>query len=186
MKKILAALCTLTLLFGVFAMLPAAAEEPQTEPEEEVVVSEPYRITIPLIIPEEPNETAVLTATDGNGYTVSLDLAQSGLPSGHYDVELNWVKATEAQIQAIEAELSEELEDGIKKVAHLPRDIDIMLLNISIVNTESGEQVHPTGPVNVTIEKDGLSLPTVVQFKDNQEVEAIEPDPENSFDVTGL
>ena len=182
MKKLLAVFCTLTLLFGALWMIPAVAEET----EGEAVVSEPYKITIPLIIPEEPNETAVLTATDENGYTVSVDLAQSGLPSGHYDVELKWTKATEEQILAIEAELSEEMEDGIRKVAHLPRDIDIMLLDISIVNTETGEQVHPTGTVNVTIEKDGLTLPTVVQFKDNQEVEAIEPDQENSFDVTGM
>ena len=183
-KRIAALICVFAMLFSQTAVYAPVVKAEESRPAE-AVQSEPYKISIPLIIPEAPpegNETGILTATDERGYTVTLDLKDSGLKPGVYDVELNWVKATEAEIQAIEAELSEEMENGIRKVAHLPRDIDIMLLDISIIDTAAGTAIEPEGPVQVTISKDDFQLPTVVHFKQNGQTEQLEPDG-NTFET---
>jgi|GEM_PF-3044255 len=128
--------------------------------------------------------TETIEATDANGYRIVLDLTKSGLPEDDlYEVQLSQRAATAEEIAEIEAELSEDLGDGIRKVAHLPENLT--LVDISIYSLSTGEKVEPAegGTVTVTIEKDGVTLPTVIHFvedNDDVEVETIEAD-DNSF-----
>lgn len=105
-------------------------------------------------------------------YSVALDLSEAGLDEDRiYKVEIDQAPATEEQVAAVEAALSEELEGGIRKIAHVS---DLEMVDISIIDIQTGEAVEPSGPVAVELKKGGETVPTVVHFKGDGSVETLE------------
>ena len=144
-----------------------------------------FHITISAEVTiDENNSTGILEKEDGLGNKVILDLSNAGLPEGHYDVSLSWTTATPEQRALLEAELSEdvsaEMGEGIRKVAHLPENIQ--LIDIKILNTETGAEIEPNDKVRVTILQDGKPLPSVIHIIDDQHTEEL-PVQENSFET---
>ena len=88
----------------------------------------------------------IITAAAG-GYSITVDIGDS-LPEGNYRVDAVQNEATEEQKREIEYALTEELEDGTTKIA---RVFDAAVLDISIVDLDSREEVEPDGKVWVTI-----------------------------------
>lgn len=111
-----------------------------------------------------------LTAAVGD-YAVSLDLSNAGLDdSASYKVEITQQPATDEEVAAVEAALSETLEDGTRKIAHVS---DLEMVDISIINTETGLAVEPQGSVAVSLTRGGEAIPTVVHFRNDGEVETL-------------
>ena len=135
-------------------------------------------------VTEETNETGILEKEDGRGNKVILDLSGAGLPEGHYDVSLSWATATPEQRATLEAALTEdvsaEMGEGIRKVAHLPEDIQ--LIDIKIINTDTNESIEPNAGVRVTIEQNGKVLPAVIHLIDDNQAETL-PASENTFET---
>ena len=115
-----------------------------------------------------------LEATAGE-YTVALDLSRAGLnENGVYKVTIDQAPATEEQVAAVEAALSETLESGVKKVAKVS---DLEMVDISILDIADPENpvaVEPEGEVAVTLTRGGETLPTVVHFLKDGGVEKLE------------
>lgn len=119
--------------------------------------------------------TDELAAVAGD-YAVVLDLSASGLDdSVNYKVTVEQKPATEEQVAAVEAALSDPEENKIAHVSNLE------MVDISIVNIETGEAVEPDGPVSVSLTKAGEAVPTVVHFKDDHTTEVLEVAEDGSF-----
>ena len=92
-------------------------------------------------------------------------------------VAVEQVEATQDQVEEMQAALSEHLENGVRREAHVG---NVELLDISIINLDTNESVEPQGSVRMTLEKDGVELPTVFHFRRDGVMEALEVS-ENSF-----
>ena len=111
-----------------------------------------------------------LTAAAGD-YAVALDLSNAGLDdSVNYKVEISQQPASDEQVAAVEAALSETLENGVRKVAHVT---DLEMVDISIINVETGLPIEPAGAVAVSLTHAGEAVPTVVHFRNDGEVETL-------------
>lgn len=111
-----------------------------------------------------------LTASAGD-YAVTLDLSMSGLDNDtSYRVTIGQAPATEDQLAAVEAALSETTEDGIRKIAHVS---NLEMVDISIINIETGEAVEPAGSVAVSLFRGGEAVPNVVHIKGDGSAEVL-------------
>lgn len=111
-----------------------------------------------------------LTATAGD-YAVTLDLSGAGLDEGRtYKVVIEQAPATAEQLAAVEAALSQTLESGIVRAAHVS---GLEMVDIAIVDAQTGEAVEPDGAVAVTLTRGGEAMPSVVHIRGDGSAEVL-------------